>query len=574
MIHSSNPTPVEATPAEVARALAEDDDIEMERERVETSAPVVVDQPRVPAAEGTKALSFEQIVAQNADGLTNPEVASQLTEDGKNFLKERRKFGQIGAFLKRCAANVEDPFCVAYRYYKSTPPSDRARSSRKTRVHVKAVSKYLKTKDFDSLKGVGFSSILPAAKKLKIEELKDISKAAATNEMCLTEDIYVALGSTLEYDFPDDENVNLNNQLLERSQKCFNTEFTGRSTFRLGMFKVWKNHCDEAVPLFESALSNQTMRALHPRSTYWREWCKNKKGNEPVPPDQFYKNFPDSFHALLADDGPTPMAYNLLTTNVDPQVRFRSTTNKEFNAYLDVLDTFVRLGEKQIAFGMVENLKSEKYIKEDPEVLLYLAILCNRVQAGLVKFQIMGRMFDKNPAFKTIKTMKLYYPAWYMDTVVQYKEKVNPYLIMALIRQESAFNTRAHSPADARGLMQLLPGTARGFGRVKKNELFTPEKNISSGVKFFAHLMERYNNQVPLALAAYNAGPLNVDEWVKRYPTDNPLLFIDIIPFRETRDYVGSILRNWYWYNKLYAESYPTQSSKNDPLMRAISSAP
>jgi soluble lytic murein transglycosylase len=194
------------------------------------------------------------------------------------------------------------------------------------------------------------------------------------------------------------------------------------------------------------------------------------------------------------------------------------------------------------------------------------------VQAGLVKFQIMGKIFDKAPMYKTVNTMKLYYPAWYMDTVIQYKDKVNPYLIMALIRQESAFNTRAHSAAGARGLMQLLPGTARSFGRVKKHELFTPEKNIASGVRFFAHLMERYNNQVPLALAAYNAGPLNVDDWVKRYPTDNPLLFIDIIPFRETREYVSSILRNWYWYNKLYAETYPTQSNKNDPLARALSS--
>jgi len=549
--------------AAVSTATAnEEPEIEMERERP----------PRSPA--DTKPLTFSQILNQTEDGLPEGDATEKMIDEGRQFLSDRHKFGQTGAFLKKCAANIDDPLCAAYRFAKGSN-GERGRSARKPKVATKTVQKYLRAEDLDNLKNISFNNLMPAMKKLKTTELKDVSRDIVANPTCVSEDLYVALGSVLEFDFPDDDVVALNNQLLEKSQKCFNTEFTARSTFRLGMFKVWKNHCDEAIPLFDLALSNQSVKNLHPRSTYWREWCKNKKsdGSDPMPvASEFYKNFPESFHALLADDGPTPLAYNLLTSNVDPQVHFRSTTNKDFNAFLDTLDTFVRLGQESIAFSLLENLKPEQYQNEEPEVLLYLAIVCNRVQAGLVKFQIMGKIFDKSPAFKTVNTMKLYYPAWYLDTVVQYKDKVNPYLIMALIRQESAFNAHAHSAAGARGLMQLLPGTARTFGRVKKQELFKPEKNIASGVRFFAHLMERYNNQVPLALAAYNAGPLNVDEWVKRYPTENPLLFIDIIPYRETREYVASILRNWYWYNKLYAETYPTQSDRNDPIARAVSS--
>jgi soluble lytic murein transglycosylase len=106
----------------------------------------------------------------------------------------------------------------------------------------------------------------------------------------------------------------------------------------------------------------------------------------------------------------------------------------------------------------------------------------------------------------------------------------------------------------ARGLMQLMPRTARRMERVSKNALYDPKVNIRLGVRFFSHLSHRYGGDAELALAAYNAGPGNVDTWQARYPVDNRLLFVDLIPFRETREYVASIARNYFWYKKLYEE--------------------
>lgn len=78
------------------------------------------------------------------------------------------------------------------------------------------------------------------------------------------------------------------------------------------------------------------------------------------------------------------------------------------------------------------------------------------------------------------------------------------------------------------------------------------------GVRFFSHLLDRYSGDVELALAAYNAGPDRVDEWMRRYPfVENPMLFVDLIPFKETREYVASIARNYYWYLKLYEQQSP-----------------
>ena len=72
------------------------------------------------------------------------------------------------------------------------------------------------------------------------------------------------------------------------------------------------------------------------------------------------------------------------------------------------------------------------------------------------------------------------------------------------------------------------------------------------GTQFFSKMLERFDGNVEFALAAYNAGPERVDEWRKRYPVSDRLLFLDLIPFKETREYVASIARNYYWYTRLY----------------------
>ena len=109
------------------------------------------------------------------------------------------------------------------------------------------------------------------------------------------------------------------------------------------------------------------------------------------------------------------------------------------------------------------------------------------------------------------------------------KHKVNPALVAAVIRAESAFQPRALSPKGARGLMQLMPATAKRYG-VRTSELFQPARNIEAGVRYLAFLAERFKGDLPKILAGYNAGEGSVD----RYG--------GVPPYRETQGYVRRIL--------------------------------
>jgi soluble lytic murein transglycosylase len=135
---------------------------------------------------------------------------------------------------------------------------------------------------------------------------------------------------------------------------------------------------------------------------------------------------------------------------------------------------------------------------------------------------------------------------------------VDPWLIAALIRQESGFDPAARSRADARGLMQVLPGLGAGMaGTVGIKDwdpalLYQPEINVQFGVAHLAQTLRRYP-RLPVALAAYNAGERPTERWLGLPGSaSDPDLFIERIQFAETRDYVRRVLRNFAVYRAFY----------------------
>ena len=190
---------------------------------------------------------------------------------------------------------------------------------------------------------------------------------------------------------------------------------------------------------------------------------------------------------------------------------------------------------------------------------------------------------------------KILFPKRFEDEIFTYARKANvdPFLAMALIRQESVFNPRARSSADARGLMQIMPRTARHEAlRLKKSYISAPEKkrikravrssknnlfdvstNVLLGMHYLHRLLDKYKDTV-YTLSSYNAGMTPVNRWMKSFPDTDPMLFIDKIPWRETRNYVKLVLRNYFYYKRWYSHEEDTQHDHLAPVVRVALKLP
>jgi soluble lytic murein transglycosylase len=151
------------------------------------------------------------------------------------------------------------------------------------------------------------------------------------------------------------------------------------------------------------------------------------------------------------------------------------------------------------------------------------------------------------------------YPHAYWETVSAQAQakRLDPYLVLALIRQESAFDPEAVSAAPAYGLMQLLPKTAARLthaASVSPVSLVNPDFNVQAGTAYLRQLLDLYNGNLVMAVAAYNAGENAVEKWRTRYANLEPDEFVESISFRETRNYVKLVLRNYRMYRRLYSE--------------------
>lgn len=139
---------------------------------------------------------------------------------------------------------------------------------------------------------------------------------------------------------------------------------------------------------------------------------------------------------------------------------------------------------------------------------------------------------------------------------------VDPYLLAALVRHESTFDADALSPAGARGLAQLVQGTAsrtaRGLDIAYRADWITiPDLNLHLGAAHLAELLRQFGGRVDAALAAYNAGPAPARRWMAQTGADDPDMFIELIGYLETRTYVRAVLRNEALYRALYPPERP-----------------
>jgi soluble lytic murein transglycosylase len=161
-------------------------------------------------------------------------------------------------------------------------------------------------------------------------------------------------------------------------------------------------------------------------------------------------------------------------------------------------------------------------------------------------------------------------PFWHRTQFVADRIGIDPMVVYSIMRAESRFRTTALSHVGALGLLQIMPYTGSKIARkigdeyYRAEELADPDVNITYGAYYFNYLKQNLEN-LPLAIASYNAGPKAVTRWLRDHKITEIDLFIEKIPFRETRKYVKEVLANLYSYERLYKGRVSIHEMQNLP---------
>ena len=170
--------------------------------------------------------------------------------------------------------------------------------------------------------------------------------------------------------------------------------------------------------------------------------------------------------------------------------------------------------------------------------------------------------------------VKRRFPMAYSDQLVAnaQQNQIDPAWAFAIARRESSFMKDANSSAGAKGLMQLLPGTARYLakGKVSTASLFDPEVNAGFGTQYLRYLLDKMDNNPVLATASYNAGWRRVKKWIPQQGSMPADIWIETIPYKETRNYVKAVLA----YRQIYASQLGKESHLFEELTKMRLSAP
>ncbi|PIK14277.1 lytic transglycosylase domain-containing protein [Halobacteriovorax sp. JY17] len=220
-------------------------------------------------------------------------------------------------------------------------------------------------------------------------------------------------------------------------------------------------------------------------------------------------------------------------------------SNNEISEIISRDSSYVFQDEK--VAKKVENKELRKYLIEK------LVNLFTKEKKYLHSFKLVHNSLENEVFELDAFTLKNLFPFQYLQKIKNIDKTIDPLVVISLIRQESAFNPQARSHVGARGLMQLMPATARQYKRnVRTAHLKRPDVNIKIGITYLKKLLKKYDGNLIYTLSAYNAGESRVKRWKKNiFVNNDPMVTIESIPFRETRKYVKLIYRNIFFYNLL-----------------------
>ena len=311
----------------------------------------------------------------------------------------------------------------------------------------------------------------------------------------------------------------------------------------------------DSVKMLNELLDTSKSEYLPSRALFWigrtyEDMKDREKANTIY--KKLIKKDPLSYYGLLA--------HYKLGRKISIHKKKKYSPEKDHADYA-VAQWFLSLNEYEAALNFL-NYKSEQYQKDENKktekwstLFYYMA----KARSYFPLFKMVGKLpLEERTVFFQSYT-DLMFPLIYVKEVEKAAKLFNleKEFIYALIRQESAWNPKARSAADAFGLTQIRPFVARKIAKKNKipyknmYDLYNPEKNILLGSAFLKQIFDKYNSQFIITTAVYNAGRTAVQHWRHSLSLTDPLSFIEEIPYEETRIYVRLLIRNFIFYKLL-----------------------
>ena len=501
-------------------------------------------------------------IAGPGDAAVSPKTAVEPTADQKEkaALFDRFLGKKLGEDEKQeledgCAKEPsQNPFCFAILNRDSMeeklhPKPDPRSGHPHVRPHFSSGDSEGEITNWEELRADSINHLLKTFANLKLSRLEQIKSAALAESHC-PNNAAVAIAATLEDELPEGEDFGELAQLYEKGGDCVTDPDNKENLLtRAGLFQYVKKDYARAAAIFERSAAVEAAKS--PRPFFWLYRIGIERGDRLAAQSalsRLKEKFPFSFHTVMARlrEGQSP---DDILAQDSPSSVARTAHGSKANTLVEEAEIlrscgFSQSASKLLDWAVVESVGSE------PEFRLYLAELKAALDETRASIFVLSKVLIDFPRFTSTKTLKLFYPKAFFELFEKHAAGIDPYLLLSIARQESAFDAKAVSSARAKGLLQLIGKRVR---QSSKKTLFDPETNIRAGAKLIASLLEENGGHVHQALGAYNAGPRRMSVWLERYPTIDAMLFIDLIPYKETRAYVGLILRNYYWYHRIYS---------------------
>ncbi|HLE11574.1 MAG: hypothetical protein A2504_05555 [Bdellovibrionales bacterium RIFOXYD12_FULL_39_22] len=352
------------------------------------------------------------------------------------------------------------------------------------------------------------------------------------------------------------------------------------SQFQILWLSILQRKFDLAQKAIEKYGFIDRFASLDPKLQFWVAYCFKKNGEKYLARhlfSQLVQNSPLEYYAVTALEELKDLGYPITRDNLVNKIKTRgiaySFTSNDYTAmflnamkrvalwsdlaneqlaYLEIKDVAELEGEQLFANKEIaESLSSSEQKKL---ITMHLSKLLTDKKQFLQTFKVIYKSLSNNILGINDEVVRMLFPFQYVSQIKKFGKEMNLAMVLALIRQESAFNPRAQSMVGARGLMQIMPNTAKQLKRnVTAGQLISnPDLNIQLGLKYLKQLMNKYDGNLVYTLAAYNAGERRLANWVENiFKNHDPLITVELIPFQETQQYVKYIYRNMFFYNLL-----------------------